>query len=75
MVGKVMGTGSYAFFRYIAIAGNVIFVLWMLSNGWDEGWRGTPYQIASYIGLILLLALNTLLLLRKERAARKGTHD
>jgi hypothetical protein len=63
------------FIRYIVAAGNVIFILWILRNGVNEDWRGTPLEVVSYIGLILLLALNTLLLLRKERVARKGTHD
>jgi hypothetical protein len=44
----------------------VVFVLWMLVNGIDEGFRGsTGPQIASYIGLTVLLGLNTLLIYRK----------
>jgi hypothetical protein len=51
---------------YAATFGNVVFVLWMLFNGIDEGFRGsTGPQIASYIGLTVLLALNTLLIYRK----------
>jgi hypothetical protein len=30
----------------------------------NEGWSGTPAQIASYVGLVALLALNAVLLLR-----------
>jgi hypothetical protein len=44
-----------------AIIGNAVFVLWILYNGMDEGWRATPVQLASYVGLMLLLALNTVL--------------
>jgi hypothetical protein len=51
----------YKLFRNIALAGNILFVLWMLYNGINEGFRGTAYQIMSYIGLTLLLGLNSVL--------------
>jgi hypothetical protein len=50
--------------RYAAIAGDGVFVLWILRNGIDEGFRGTPPEIASYVALILLLALNATLVYR-----------
>jgi hypothetical protein len=56
-------------FKYAAVAGNVLFVLWMLSNGINEGFKGTIYQIVSYIGLTLLLTLNTVLLLQKDKTS------
>lgn len=58
----------YNLLKYAATAGNVIFVLWILRNGINEGFRGTMPEIASYIGLIFLLTLNTILLYRKEKA-------
>jgi hypothetical protein len=54
----------YNLFKYIAIAGNVLFILWVTYNGIDEGFRGTLVQQVSYIGLMLLLVLNTVLILR-----------
>jgi len=48
--------------RYVAILGNVVFVLWVLYNAMDEGFRGTIYEMLSGIGLILLLSLNIVLL-------------
>jgi hypothetical protein len=51
-------------FRYAAIFGNLVFVLWILYNGINEGVKGTIYEIISYIGLMLLLLLNTLLIVR-----------
>jgi len=48
--------------RIIAIAGNVVFILWITYNGIDEGFKGTLPQIASYIGLTTLLILNIVLL-------------
>lgn len=52
--------------KMLALAGNVLLVLWMLFNGIDEGFRGaTPPEIASYIVLTLLLALNSVLLFAK----------
>ena len=52
---------------YAAVAGNGPFILWMLYNGMDEGWQATPYQMLSYIGLTVLLILNTYLVLRRSR--------
>jgi len=49
--------------RYAAIVGNAIYVLWMLRNGLEVGFRGRPVEVASIAGLIVLLALNTVLLL------------
>ena len=54
------------FLRFTAIAGNILLVLWVTFNGIDEGFKGTIYQKLSYIGLVLLLVLNSVLLLRKE---------
>lgn len=48
--------------RFAAIAGDVLFVLWILRNGIDEGFSATPAQVASYVGLVVLLALNAVLL-------------
>jgi hypothetical protein len=53
--------------KYLAIAGNVLFILWVTYNGIDEGFRGTMPEKASYVGLMVLLALNTVLILRKEK--------
>lgn len=60
-------TDQYRLLRYLAIAGNVLFVLWMTWNGIDEGFRATRMQAASYIGLTLLLFLNTYLLFRRSK--------
>ncbi|MCB9358025.1 MAG: hypothetical protein H6506_04235 [Calditrichaeota bacterium] len=51
--------------RKLAIAANVLFVLWIFYNGLNEGWKGTPPEIASYVGLALLLLLNSYLLFEK----------
>lgn len=57
----------YGLLKYAAVAGNILFVLWMLLNGIAEGFKATIYEIASYIGLTLLLTLNTVLLLHKDK--------
>ena len=57
--------GIFDLFKYAAIAGNVLFVLWILANGINESFTGTPIEVVSYIGLILLLMLNTVLLYGK----------
>jgi hypothetical protein len=57
----------YKFLRFIAIIGNLIFVLWILRNGVNEGFKANIIQIVSYIGLIFLLILNTFLLYGSQR--------
>jgi hypothetical protein len=57
----------YDLFKYLAVAGNLLFILWITYNGIDEGFRGTIYQILSYIGLVGLLVLNTALILGKKK--------
>jgi hypothetical protein len=54
-------------FRYAALAGNVLFILWITRNGIKEGFRGTPPEIASYVGLVALLVLNSVLLWRSRK--------
>ncbi len=54
-------------FRYIAVVGNIVFILWILFNGINEGFSGTMYEKASYIGLLILLALNSILIYRHQR--------
>jgi hypothetical protein len=56
-----------AFLKYVAIAGNIIFILWILYNGFNEGFKATVPEMVSYLGLILLLGLNCFLLSLKKR--------
>ena len=58
--------------RNAAIAGNVLYVLWMLRNGLEVGFRGRPVEVASIAGLIALLALNTVLLLGAVSPTRES---
>jgi len=55
------------FLKYAVIAGNIIFILWILYNGIDEGFKGTMVELFSAVGLIGLLALNSILLLLKVK--------
>jgi len=63
----VKNINLYTLFKYLAIAGNVLFILWVTYNGIDEGFSGTLVQKVSYAGLVVLLALNTVLILRKGK--------
>ena len=56
----------YNFFKTIAIIGNILFILWMLYNGMDEGFKAGPVELVSIVGLIGLLILNTILIARKK---------
>ena len=55
----------------IAIVGNVLFILWMTWNGIDEGFAGTSMQVTSYLGLTLLLILNSALLMKHAKRAEE----
>jgi hypothetical protein len=50
-----------------ALAGNILFMLWISYNGINEHFRGTIYQKLSYIGLMGLLVINCILILRKSK--------
>ncbi len=57
---------AFTLLKYLAIAGNVLFILWVTYNGIDEGFSGTLVQKSSYIALMLLLVLNTVLILKNK---------
>ena len=50
-----------------AIAGNILFVIWILYNGINEGFQGTMIEKLSYIILIGLLVINSFLIIRNRR--------
>ncbi|HEU4576357.1 MAG TPA: hypothetical protein VFS36_15250 [Chitinophagaceae bacterium] len=54
-VSRILGT--------LVVGANILFAAWITCNGIDEGFRGTVIQFLSNIGLLLLLALNTALLI------------
>ena len=58
--------------RYAALAGNVAYILWIVWNGIDDGFKDIQsVQAASLLGLLCLLALNFFLLYSKEIKQRK----
>jgi len=63
----------YNLCRYLAIAGNIMFFLWILYNGVNESFQGTPLEIVSYIGLMILLLVNTFLLYNRQRKTCDST--
>jgi hypothetical protein len=54
--------------RYAAIAGNILFILWVSFNAMDEGFSGTLIEKLSYFALVGLLITNIVLLLINQRA-------
>ena len=54
--------------KYGAIAGNVLFVLWVTFNAIDSGFAGTVYEKISYVTLMALLITNCVLLIRSFKA-------
>lgn len=59
----------YNLLRGLAILDNLLFILWVLFNAIDEGFKGTIYQIISATGLWALLSLNIFLLATKNKSA------
>lgn len=53
--------------RWAAIAGNILFMLWVSYNAVDENFSGTVYEKLSYIGLMGLLLANIILVLNGRR--------
>lgn len=53
--------------RRAAIAGNVLFVLWILYNGMNENWKAKPVQLVVYITMISLLLVNSYLIFKKNK--------
>jgi hypothetical protein len=56
--------------RFLAIAGNALFVLWVLFNAMDSEWKGTIYQILSSIALVALLLINIVFLVMQSKKAK-----
>jgi hypothetical protein len=57
----------------LALAGNIVFILWITYNGIKEGFEGSLVEKASYIGLMGLLAINSFLLF--GRSNENGRHS
>ena len=49
--------------RFVAVFGNLLFILWIIYNAVHEGLRGTMPEIISCLVLMGLLALNSYLVL------------
>jgi len=56
---------------YAAIAGNIIFLLWGLYNGINEGFKGTLTEKVSYAGISGLFIINSFLLLKRTKKVVK----
>jgi predicted PurR-regulated permease PerM len=53
--------------RYLAMAGDVAYILWIVYNAVDDGFRTRGVELVALTGLLLLLVLNIVLLSRRER--------
>ncbi|KAA2256002.1 hypothetical protein F0L68_27900 [Solihabitans fulvus] len=53
--------------RMFAIAFSVLFILWIVYNGIESGFAGTMPEKVSYVGLVVLLTINIILLSRRRR--------
>jgi len=60
------------YLRNLAITGNMLFVLWVLFNVTDDGFKGTLPEILSATGLTCLLITNSSLLLTDQKLTSKN---
>jgi hypothetical protein len=60
---------------WAALAGNILFMLWISYNGISEHFKGTIYEKLSYIGLMGLLVINSILVLRKRNTWKDHCHQ
>jgi hypothetical protein len=51
----------------LAVIGNILFMLWVSYNAVVERFEGSLWQKLSYIGLMGLLTVNTMLILYGKR--------
>ena len=50
--------------KYLAVTGNILFILWILYNGINEGFQANLIEKISYFSLIGLLCVNSFLILK-----------
>lgn len=55
----------------VAITGNILFMLWVTFNALEDHFSGTLYQKLSYVGLMTLLGINTLLIVKASRRVER----
>jgi hypothetical protein len=56
-----------AWFEWLAVAGSVVFIAWILYNGIDEGFAGTLPEKVSMVTLIALLVFDAWLIATRRR--------
>jgi hypothetical protein len=56
----------YSLLKYFAIFLNSVYILWLLYNGIDEGFKGNAVTVIAPLGMIFLLILNIILLYNKK---------
>jgi len=52
-------------FKYFVLAGNLVYFLWILDNGVDDGFKGGLVMLVSSVGLLILLILNIFIISKK----------
>lgn len=57
-------------FKFGAVCGNILFILWVSFNAMDEGFSGTLPEKLSAIFLIGLLITNTVLVLARNSSTK-----
>jgi len=57
----------YNSLKCVAVFLDVLYILWILYNGIDEGFKATLVMTVVPLGLVVLLILN-IILLRQKRA-------
>ena len=71
--GRTKATMQPSLLKYAVIFGNIIFLLWILFNGVMEGFKAPLVEIFYYVGVMALLAINSIILLhnRAQQAVQR----
>lgn len=72
MMSKAMNGGLrlYDTIRAAAALGNALYFFWILYNGFASGFAARGVRLVSYIGILVLLVVNLVLLLSSERSQK-----
>ena len=70
---RTKATMQPSLLKYAVIFGNIIFLLWILFNGVMEGFKAPLVELFYYVGVMALLATNSIILLhnRAQQAVQR----
>jgi hypothetical protein len=53
---------TYKIIRSLVILGDILYFLWIFYNGIDDDFHASPMQLVSYVGILILLVVNAIII-------------